>query len=286
MEDGGADQAALGFVQKVVFPSAGQNAESRGGGQIVHLIGVAAGGVDNEAASDSGHRGVEEKIAAVGPGGVRQADGQGPGGDDPGGGGVQRPPDVGREVGLPPPHLLAAEEGETRHPVGIAALLQLAEGDVVLRLQRQHQGAVDHIVHMEVFRQLGHHGVAFDIVTGHFGARQRIISRVDDAAVGPGGARGHVVVPFDENNPRLGLGQFAGHCAADDAAADDGHVVDGMDICIFHCQPSAFMEFYRDGNRAPAAPDGFFHGRIPGLRHIPALRAFADEQTQRHSRSY
>lgn len=194
----------------------------------------------------------------------------------PGGGGVQRPPDVGREVGLPPPHLLAAEKGETRHPVGIAALLQLAEGDVVLRLQRQHQGAVDHIVHMEVFRQLGHHGVAFDIVTGHFGARQRIISRVDDAAVGPGGAHGHVVVPFDENNPRLGLGQLAGHCAADDAAADDGHVVDGMDICIFHCQPSAFMEFYRDGNRGSRSPGRILPRQNSGFASYPALRAFAD----------
>ena len=111
------------------------------------------------------------------------------------------------------------------HTVGLAPLQQRVQTGTVRLIKAEHQRTVADEIKVQFFGQFPHQAVALHIEPGHLGAGSRVIARVDDGAVGLGGAGADVLGLFQQAGFQLIAGQLAGYGTARHAAADHDYII-------------------------------------------------------------
>ena len=241
LEDDPAHPVVLGFVQQVVFAPAGQGLPVIGLQHLVHPVGVHAGGVQHEAGGhiaggrvqhkaragvfNAGDRAVPPQLHAAAHRGLGHGDGKAPGVDDAGAGREKRAAHFLRKPRLHRPGLLAGEQPQPGHAVFAAPVVKGAQGGQLLGAEGHHKRAHPLEGHLQLFADLAGEAVALHVQPGHQGAGLRVVARVDDGAVGLGGAGGDVRRGLQHCHPQPVAGQLIGRRRAHHAAADDDYIV-------------------------------------------------------------
>ena len=222
-----------------------------GRGHVVDGVGVDAGGihqiaggeislagVDQPAAAgflDAGDLGFQMKPGPVADGGFRQSQTVFPGGTDGGGGSVEGGLYLVRQLGVHTAGLVAGEDFQAGHAVGVAPGLEGVQGGALLRGEGQHKRAAGPIGDVQLLAQLPGQSHTPHVEPGHQGAGQGIIAGVENGGIGLGGAVGHVVFLLQNAHPDLVFGELKGRGGAHNAAADDEYIVhkQNLDFCLW-----------------------------------------------------
>ena len=240
LEDGGVHMAAGGAVQQEIVAPAGNDGHGVVGDHVVDLVGIDAGGVDNDPGlkialdgldlpaavdgHDAGDFRVKLELCAVGGGILGQGVVQAEGADDGAGGGVEGRHSLVGNVGLHLDQLFPLDDAQVADTVGNAVFVELHQVGTVILGKHDDQGAVALVMDVQILGKLLHHFAALDIELGHQGAVGRVEACVDDGGIGLGGAAADVLVPVDDEDIRLLAGQFTGNGAAGNTCADDDNI--------------------------------------------------------------
>ena len=122
---------------------------------------------------------------------------------------------------------LVAGDDLSRHPVLLAARLELGQGLLVFRVERQDKRPVAAERDLQLAAHVLEHAVAEDIELRLVRTGLRVETGVDDRAVGLGRALGDIAPRLQDEDVQVVAGQLARDCAAHHSRAND------YDIC-FH----------------------------------------------------
>ena len=167
---------------------------------------------------------VELELDAVAGGVLRQGEGEPEGAHDGPGGGVQGGHRLVADVGFHPDQLVPLHDAQALHPVGHAVFIQLVQRRAVVLADHDHKAAVVLIGEVQLLGQSGHQAAALHVQLGHQRAVGRVVPRVDDGAVGLGGAAAHILLPLQHQHVRPVAGHLPGNGAAGYPCADDGNI--------------------------------------------------------------
>ena len=84
--------------------------------------------------------------------------------------------------------------------------------------------------HLELLTDVSSHSVSLHVEPGHEGARLRVVSGVDDGAVGLGGAVGHIVLSLQDGHVQGIPGQMVGGGRPHHATAQNDDVIHEKDL--------------------------------------------------------
>ena len=232
---------SLRFIHYIIFAPYALHGKAGAARHLVHLIAVQPGGIYNIAclkiplggmqavalpgAVYAGNGGGKPQLAAVHHGGLGQRQRVFPRAYDGGGGGVQRGGHFVAHIWLQCVHFISGQQLNAGHTIGKALLVQLLQVALVLLTKGQHQRADLLPLHIQLFTQLLGQRHAAHIGLSHQGAGGRVISRVQNSAVGFGGHIGHIVFGLQHQHAAVVPAQFVGSSGAHYPAADDSNII-------------------------------------------------------------
>ena len=144
--------------------------------------------------------GFQHKLNAVGSSRVSQRMRQLIGTDQSGRRHIQRANHIGVEIGLHLQSLIPLNDAAACHAVDKRLFIELDDRFPVILAESKHHRAGLSVRNAQTAAQLRHHLSAFDIQPRLFRARLRVISRVDNAAVGLAGPLRHIVSPVQNGD--------------------------------------------------------------------------------------
>ena len=228
------------MVQQEVVAPAGGDGHGVVRHHVVQLVGIHARGVHHHPGLhiplgggqppaavhllNAGDLGVELEFHPVAGGVLRQGEGEPEGAHDGPGGGVQGGHRLVADIGLHFDQLIPLHNAQALHPVGHAVFIQLVQGGAVVLADHDHKASVILIGEIQLLGQRGHHPAALHVQPGHERAVGRVVPRVDDGAVGLGGAAAHILLPLQHQHVRPVAGHLPGNGAAGYPCADDGNI--------------------------------------------------------------
>ena len=151
---------------------------------------------------------------------LRQRYGQPKGTYDAAPGCIQRRCHVLRHVGLQPAHLLSLQNLEPFHSVRLPLIIKPPQDGPVLLIEAEHQRPVSLIRKIQLTGQRLHEPAAHHVQGSLPGARRSVEARMDDAAVGLGGAFAHIAGPLQDLHLPVPSGQLPCDGASRHAPAD------------------------------------------------------------------
>ena len=235
------ESAGLLVQQAVIAPAGGNMQLPLLGHHIVQHVRVHARGVDHipglevaavrmngPAAAASGEARylcIEPEFHAVGISVLRQGNGHVKGADNTAGGGPQGGHGVFADVWLQFVKTFTVYNFQPLHTVLHTVFIEGLKSRHILLGHTDHQRAVHLERKIQIFGKLGNHPVAPDVHFGHEAAVGSVKARVDNGAVGLGGAAAHILCPLQNQHFPLIAGQIPGYRAAGDTRADNNYIV-------------------------------------------------------------
>ena len=241
LEDGMRDEIAGILVQQAVIAAPRRDVQLARRDHVVQHVRIDARRVDHvprfkiavvrvdgpEAVlpGKAGDFGVELEFHAVVERILCQRDRQIERADDAAGRGPERGDRVLRHVRLQLVQALRVHDLQLLDAVFHAVFIQRPQLRQILLGHADDERAVHFERKIQILRQLRHHKIALEVHFRHQTAVRGVEARVDDGAVGLGGAAAHVLRLFQHQHPALVARQIPRDCAAGHTGADDDNVV-------------------------------------------------------------
>ena len=229
------------FIQQAVVSPAGGDVQLPFRNHIVEHIRIDPGGIDHipgpevptvrvnrPEALPSGkaqNAGIELECHAVGIGVLSKSDGHIEGADNSAGRGPQSRHSILAHIGLQFVEPPGIHNFQPLYPIFQAVFIEGFQPWQVLFGHTDHQRTVHPEWEIQLLGQLRHHPISLDVHLGHEAAMGGVVARMDDGAVGLGGAAAHIRLPLQNQHISLIAGQIPGHRAAGDTRSDDQAIV-------------------------------------------------------------
>ena len=242
------NQSALRFIHNVIFPADAPHGKAVSAHHLMHLITVQAGGIYNVACFkiafggmqavavlqpvNAGHRGGEVKVAAVYHCRFRQRQRIFPWTDNRGGGRIKGAGHRFADIRLQRAGLIGGQQFQLRHAVGKTLPVQHFQVPVILFAERQYQRADFLPLYIQLFAQLPRQRHAAHVQFRHQGTGERVISGVQDGAVGFCRHIGNIVFGFQNQHLTAVAAQLIGGGGANDSTADHSNIIHGSILLI------------------------------------------------------